>query len=65
VKKANGDVLIYYASSDTRLHVATSTVDRLLDYVLHTPEDGLRTGLSVEQRVALIRRNLELMKTQD
>ena len=64
VKKANGDVLIYYASSDTRLHVATSTVDKLLDYVLHTPEDGLRTGLSVQQRTALIRRNLEVMKTQ-
>jgi len=64
VKKANGDVLIYYASSDTRLHVATSTVDKLLDYVLHTPEDGLRTGQSVQQRTALIRRNLEVMKTQ-
>ncbi|RPH37410.1 glycosidase, partial [bacterium] len=64
VKRANGDVLIYYASSDTRLHVATSTVDKLLDYVLHTPEDGLRTGLSVQQRVELIRKNLEIMKDQ-
>jgi 4-O-beta-D-mannosyl-D-glucose phosphorylase len=62
VKRPNGEVLIYYASSDTRLHVATSTVDRLLDYVLHTPEDGLRTGLSVQQRVELIRKNLGLLK---
>ena len=41
-------VFIYYASSDTRLHVATSTIDRLVDYCMHTPADGLRTGLSVE-----------------
>ena len=55
---ARGDgVLIYYASSDTRLHVAVSTVDRLLDYVLNTPEDGLRSAASVQQRIALIRRN--------
>jgi len=44
----DGRVFIYYASSDTRMHVATSTVERLVDYCLHTPEDGLRTGLSVE-----------------
>jgi 4-O-beta-D-mannosyl-D-glucose phosphorylase len=60
VKKENGEVLIYYASSDTRMHVVTSTVDRLLDYVLHTPEDGLRTGLSVQQRVRLIEANLKI-----
>jgi 4-O-beta-D-mannosyl-D-glucose phosphorylase len=64
VKRANGEVLIYYASSDTRLHVAASTVEKLLDYVMHTPEDGLRTGLSVRQRVELIRGNLEHMKRQ-
>lgn len=62
VKKKNGEVLIYYASSDTRMHVAASTVDRLLDYVLHTPEDGLRTGLSVQQRVQLIQKNLKVHK---
>jgi 4-O-beta-D-mannosyl-D-glucose phosphorylase len=59
VRRKNGEVFIYYASSDTRMHVATSTVDRLLDYVLHTPEDGLRTGLSVQQRVRLIEANLK------
>jgi 4-O-beta-D-mannosyl-D-glucose phosphorylase len=55
-------VYIYYASSDTRLHVATSTVDRLTDYVMHTPPDGLRSAASVEQRYRLIDHNLALMK---
>jgi 4-O-beta-D-mannosyl-D-glucose phosphorylase len=60
VARADGTVLIYYASSDTRCHVATTTVDRLLDYVLHTPEDGLRSAACVQQRIDLIRRNLAL-----
>ena len=54
----DGRVFIYYASSDTRLHVATSTVDRLVDYCMNTPADGLRTGLSVETLNNLIDRNL-------
>ena len=53
----DGRVFIYYASSDTRLHVATSTIDRLLDYCLHTPEDGLTTTASVNTIIELIRRN--------
>jgi 4-O-beta-D-mannosyl-D-glucose phosphorylase len=57
VLRQNGTVLVYYASSDTRCHVATTTLDRLLDYVIHTPEDGLRSAASVAQRVALIGRN--------
>ena len=44
----DGRVFIYYASSDTRMHVATSTIDRLVDYCFNTPADGLRTALSVE-----------------
>ena len=60
VARPDGTVLIYYASSDTRCHVATTTVDRLLDYVLHTPEDGLRSAACVQQRSDLIRRNMEL-----
>lgn len=60
IEKPNGDVLIYYASSDTRMHVATSTVDRLLDYVINTPEDGLRSATSVATRNELIKKNLEL-----
>ena len=53
------EVFIYYASSDTRLHVATTTLDRLTDYVFNTPEDPLRSVLCVQQRCELIRRNLE------
>ncbi|MDF2923690.1 MAG: glycosidase [Paenibacillaceae bacterium] len=61
IARDNGDVYLYYASSDTRCHVATTTVDRLLDYVLHTPEDPLRSYACVEQRKELIMRNLELL----
>ena len=53
----DGKVFIYYASADTRLHVATTTVDQLLDYCLHTPEDGLTTSASVETIKALIAKN--------
>jgi len=53
----DGTVFIYYASSDTRMHVATSTVDRLLDYCLNTPVDGLRSATSVETIKSLIARN--------
>jgi 4-O-beta-D-mannosyl-D-glucose phosphorylase len=63
IENKNGDVLIYYASSDTRLHVATSTVPRLLDYVSHTPADPLRSHACVEQRYALIEKNLAALKT--
>lgn len=55
----DGTVYIYYASSDTRMHVATSTVDRLVDYCLNTPADGLTTVKSVETINALIDRNRE------
>lgn len=60
VAKSDGSVLIYYASSDTRLHVATSSIDRLLDYVKNTPADGLRSAASVQQRIALIEKNQKL-----
>ena len=53
----NDEVFIYYASSDTRIHVATSTIERLVDYVKHAPEDGYRSARSVEQRLSLIRNN--------
>ncbi len=56
----DGKVFIYYASSDTRLHVATSTVDRLVDYCMNTPSDGLRTGLSVETINKLIDGNKDI-----
>ncbi|GHV38802.1 4-O-beta-D-mannosyl-D-glucose phosphorylase [Clostridia bacterium] len=54
----NGDVYIYYASSDTRLHVATTTIPRLLDYAFNTPPDALRSVDCVLQRVELIKKNL-------
>ncbi len=53
-----GDVSIYYASSDTRLHVATSTIDKLMDYVINTPEDGFRSATSVETLNTIIKNNL-------
>jgi 4-O-beta-D-mannosyl-D-glucose phosphorylase len=56
----DGKVFIYYASSDTRLHVATSSIDQLLDYALNTPEDGFRSAESVKNRVSLINANNQL-----
>ena len=53
-------VLIYYGASDTRTNVATTTVERLLDYVLNTPPDPLRSAACVRQRIALIEKNLRL-----
>ena len=53
----DGTVYIYYASSDTRMHVATSTIERLVDYCLHTPEDKLRSATSVENIYQLIEDN--------
>lgn len=48
IKDDDGTVYIYYASSDTRLHVASSTIDRLLDYCINSPDDKLYSHLSVE-----------------
>jgi len=63
IEGRKGEVFIYYASSDTRLHVATSSVNQLVDYVLHTPADPLRSKACVELRCALIEKNLKLMKS--
>lgn len=62
VAKENGDVFIYYASSDTRVHVAKTNVKIMLDYVLNTPEDPLKTYACVQQRISLISKNLELIR---
>lgn len=56
----DGTVFIYYASSDTRMHVATSTIDRLVDYCLHTPQDGLRSATTVQRIMTLIQKNNRL-----
>jgi 4-O-beta-D-mannosyl-D-glucose phosphorylase len=57
----DGTVFIYYASSDTRMHVATSTVDKLIDYCLNTPADGLRSAKSVETLNKMIAKNLDYL----
>ena len=57
VARQNGEVFIYYGSSDTRTHVATTTVDKLLDYCLNTPADARRSKLCVDQRCELIQKN--------
>lgn len=60
--RKNNDVYIYYASSDSRLHLAVSTVDKLVDYCLNSPADGYRTHTSVDSLNKLIAKNLEIMK---
>lgn len=58
----DGKVFIYYASSDTRMHVATSTVDRLVDYVKNNPADGLRSATSVKSIYKIINANRQYVK---
>ena len=65
IAKDNGDVYIYYASSDTRMHVATTTIDKLIDYVFNTPSDPLRSVECVAQRCDLIQKNLEFLSKQN
>lgn len=62
ITKEDGTIYLYYASSDTRLHVATTTVEKLTDYIFGTPKDPGRSVECVAQRSALIGRNLELLK---
>lgn len=61
IARENGDVYLYYASSDTRIHVAVTTVERLVDYVFNTPEDPGRSPDCVKQRCELIERNLSFL----
>jgi len=62
VARKDGSVLIYYATADSRLHVASTTVDALVDYALNTPEDALRTAECVRQRRELVEKNRRLMQ---
>lgn len=64
IVRKNGDVYIYYASSDTRIHVATTTIERLMDYTFNTPEDPLRSADCVIQRCELISKNLEYLNNR-
>lgn len=57
----DGKVYIYYASSDTRMHVATTTVEKLVDYAFNTPKDPLRSVDCVKQRCGLIEQNLAFL----
>ena len=61
VRNENNEIYIYYASSDTRLHVASTTVEKLMDYVFNTPQDRLRSRGSVNQRIELIKMNKTLL----
>lgn len=61
----DGKVYIYYASSDTRMHVAETDTERLKDYVFNTPEDALRSVDCVKQRMALIERNLTFLNRKE
>ena len=65
IAEESGRILLYYASSDTRVHVAETSLDRLEDYIFGTPEDPGRSPLCVQQRCGLIRRNLELLDRKE
>jgi 4-O-beta-D-mannosyl-D-glucose phosphorylase len=62
IRNDKDKVFIYYASSDTRMHVATTTVEKLLDYVINTPEDPGRTELCAKQRDELAIKNLKILR---
>lgn len=57
VLRSNGDILVYYGASDTRLCVVRTSLERMVDYCQNTPADGFRSAECVRQRVALIERN--------
>ena len=65
VVNEKNEVFIYYASSDTRMHVATTTVEKLVDYVFHTPSDPGRSVKCVAQRCGLIEKNLAFLKANE
>lgn len=64
VLKSDGTIFIYYASSDTRMHVAKTNINRLMDYAINTPEDPLLTAKCVEQRIFLIEKNRYFWKSE-
>ncbi|VXB57521.1 4-O-beta-D-mannosyl-D-glucose phosphorylase [Flavobacterium sp. 9AF] len=60
IADTDGTVYIYYASSDTRMHVAVSTIDKLVDYIIHTPEDKFTSFSSVETIIKQIESNTKI-----
>ena len=65
IRDDDGAVFIYYASSDTRLHVATTSIQKLLDYVMNTPSDGLTSSASVNTLMKIIDSNMKHAVTQN
>ena len=65
IPRPDGLLFLYYASSDTRCHVATTTVERLVEYCRNTPPDPLTSAGCVEQRIEMIDRNLELLGDEE
>jgi 4-O-beta-D-mannosyl-D-glucose phosphorylase len=65
VPRDDGQLFLYYASSDTRCHVATTTVEKLVDYCKNTPPDPLRSAACVQQRIELIERNKAIRPTAE
>jgi 4-O-beta-D-mannosyl-D-glucose phosphorylase len=61
----NGDILLYYAGSDTRVYVAKTSIGLLSDYIFGTPADPGRSVLCVQQRCELIKKNLEVLKNEE
>jgi 4-O-beta-D-mannosyl-D-glucose phosphorylase len=61
VLRASGELLLYYGASETRLYVASTSVERLLDWVKHTPPDAGGSRAAAAQRAALVERNLKLL----
>jgi 4-O-beta-D-mannosyl-D-glucose phosphorylase len=64
IARADGAIYVYYASSDTRTHVARTSIEKMLDYCNHTPADPLTSAGCVQQRHALIEANLKLIKSR-
>ena len=64
IARDDGGLFLYYASSDTRCHVATTTVERLVDYCRGTPADPLYSATCVDQRLRMIDRNLERLEDE-
>src|SRR5699024_36021 len=61
VVNENNEVFIYYSSSDTRIHIATTTIDKLIDYTFNTPSDQFRALENAQLRTELIDRNEDLL----
>lgn len=64
IVEENGDILLYYAGSDTRVYVAKTSIELLSDYIFGTPEDPGRSVLCVQQRCEFIKKNLEVLKNE-